>query len=106
MGEEWADRTGGLVFRYAPNARVPARSQDTVRSLGATSLRLLTAAVPDKAGFTPLPLAAVESNRVATAFGPDATRVLPATVDDVLRELDVCAVWHFACHGEHLPEQP
>lgn len=102
----WTDRTGGIVFRYAPNARVLTRSQQTVRGLGTASLRLLTAAVPDKPGLNPLPHAEVESNRVAETFGPDAERAMPATVENVLRHLDDCAVWHFACHGKHVADRP
>ena len=98
----WRDRTGGMVFRYAPNARVLLRGQRTARAFVGEDLSVLTAAVPDAPGRTRLRHALAESAGVAATFPPGrAQRPVPATVARVERSLDECAVWHLACHGIH-----
>ena len=103
----WCDGTGGTVFRYAPNARVLLRAQDTARRFAGADLSVLTVAVPKAHDLSLLPSAVTESDGVAARFGPSRTTRLPrATTTQVLRHLDDCEVWHFACHGEHDPAAP
>lgn len=103
----WHDRTGGIVFRYAPNARVLLRAQQTARALAGQDLSVLTAGVSDAPGRRRLRHALRESEGVAASFAPArAERPSPATVATVQRYLDDCAVWHFACHGIHDPMSP
>jgi CHAT domain-containing protein len=103
----WRDRTGGIVFRYAPNARVLLRAQRTRRALDGEELRVLTAAVPAAPGQPRLPYAPAESEGVAASFPPGhAERPTPPTVANVQRCLNDCEVWHFACHGIHDPVTP
>ena len=67
----WHDATGGIVFRYAPNARVLARAQRTAEALSGAEPRLLTAAVPSASGLPRLDRAIAESDGVARGFpGP------------------------------------
>jgi hypothetical protein len=102
----WRDRTAGMVFRYAPNARVLLRARHTAQRLAGERLRVLTVSVPDAPGFPPLDNAPAESRGVAALFADHADRPEPADVSSVRRHLDDCAVWHFACHGEHRPLAP
>lgn len=103
----WRDRTGAIVFRYAPNARVLLRAQAAARQVAAGGLSVLTAGVPEVSGYRRLRQAGTESENVAAAFAPArAQRPDPATVAAVTRHLDDCAVWHFACHGMHDPASP
>lgn len=99
----WRDQTGGLVFRYAPNARVFLRARAAAgRAPGVEKLRLLTVAVPDGPDGRRLPRAEDESHGIVALFGEHrTTRPSPAALADVVAALDACAIWHFACHGEH-----
>lgn len=105
-GGAWRDRSDGIVFRYAPNARVLLRAQRTGRALAEAELNVLTVGVPDARGHRRLPHAAVESERVAEQFRDRAVRPLPATASSVYGSLASCAIWHFACHGIHDSESP
>lgn len=103
----WCDRTDGLVFRYAPNARVLLRAQRTAADLADEQHTVLTVAVPDAPDKDHLPCATRESDGVCAQLGAHrVVRPSPATAARVLVELDSCAIWHFACHGEHDPEEP
>lgn len=104
----WRDRTGGMAFCYAPNARVLRRSQKAARSRGDVELRVMTAGVIEAAGHpNRLRHAQAESDGVAARFGQGRSeRPEPATVANVMRSLGRCEVWHFACHGEHDPVSP
>ena len=109
LGEDrvWRDRTGGTMFRYAPNARVLLRAQRTTERLRREPARLLSACVPDAPGHRRLPRATAESDGVTRCFPAELTeRPRPATVASVRRCLDVCTVWHFACHGIHDSASP
>ena len=98
----WRDRSGGLVLRYAPNARVLRRAQATARRPSDRSLPILTvsAASPTHA----LPWATAESREVAVLFGENALvrHDDAASVAAVLDSLDDTDVWHFASH--YLPD--
>jgi CHAT domain-containing protein len=103
----WHDRSDGLVFRYAPNARVLGRAQAQARSLAGRPLRVLTVDVPDAYGQAPLPCAPRESAGVVARFGTLRTeRPSPASRGTVLRAMDTCGIWHFACHGLHDRVEP
>jgi CHAT domain-containing protein len=103
----WHDRTAGLVFRYAPNARVLGRAQAQARALAGRSLRVLTVDVPDAAGEATLPWAAKESAGVVARFGTSRTqRPSPPSRAAVLRAMQTCGIWHFACHGIHSRADP
>lgn len=103
----WRDRTPGLVFRYAPNARVLGRVQAQARASEGRPLRVLTAGVPVAAGVARLRYAAEESAGVLARFGTSRTdHPLPATRAAVLRAMDTCGIWHFACHGIHWRTDP
>jgi hypothetical protein len=103
----WRDLTDGIVFRFAPNARVLMLAQETARAFEGELPRVLTVAVPDAPGAPPLPFARAESDAVLRLFGePRAERAQPASVAAVLGALDRCPIWHFACHGEHDPDDP
>jgi CHAT domain-containing protein len=102
----WRDQTAGFKFRYAPNARVLLRAQETMRAVAAAQPRALTVAVSDAPGQTRLPRAATESEGVAALFAPRVDRPSPACAPQVLASLDRCTIWHFACHGLHDPEEP
>lgn len=103
----WRDRTGGMVFRYAPNARVLLRAQRTAGALSLADATLLSVCVPAAAGHRLLRRALDESEGVARMFPADrATRPQPATVAGVRECLRACTVWHFACHGVHDPSSP
>jgi len=103
----WCDQMDELVFRYAPNARVLLKAQAAAHGLSSEGLKILTVQVPDPPGDRPLPRAAMESLGVAAQFPQRQTaRPSPATVANVIAALDGCAVWHFACHGRHDPDEP
>ena len=103
----WRDRTDGLVFRYAPNARVLGRAQAHARSLAGRPLRVLTAAVADTPGEPPLAWATGESDGVVARFGTASSeQPRPASRAAVLRAMDSCGIWHFACHGVHRRSDP
>jgi CHAT domain-containing protein len=102
----WRDATGGIVFRYAPNARVLARAQRTAEALSGAEPRLLTAAVPSASGLPRLDRAIAESDGVARGFPGPAEQPRPATVEAVRSRLDRCSIWHFACHGVHDAASP
>lgn len=103
----WLDQTGGMAFRYAPNARVLLRAQRTARALTGTELGVLSAGVPTAKDAPPLPHALEEARHVASAFPPALARQPePATRQSVLDHLADYAIWHFACHGEHDPLSP
>jgi len=103
----WSERTDDLVFRYAPNARVLLRAQAVARGFGAEDPQLLSVAVPDPPGDRHLPRVAAESLAVAAQFTERRTiRPSPATAANVTAALDRCAIWHFACHGRHDPDEP
>jgi CHAT domain-containing protein len=103
----WRDRSGGLVFRYAPNARVLGRAQAHARSIAGQRLRVLTVDVPDAPGEAQLLYAADESDGVVAEFGTSRTlRPRPVTRGAVLRAMDSCGIWHFACHGVHRRSDP
>jgi CHAT domain-containing protein len=106
-GDIWRDRTGGIVVRYSPNARVLLRAQRTAEAVSQEEPRLLTAAVPNAPGKPPLTHAAIESSGVAACFASGhAARPDPPTVANVVPLLDEATVWHFACHGTHDPQAP
>ena len=103
----WHDQTDGLVFRYAPNARVLGLAQSQARSLAGRPLRVLTVDVPDAPGESPLPCAEQESAGVVARFGTSRTeRPTPASRAAVLSAMDTCGIWHFACHGVHRQTDP
>lgn len=103
----WHDQTDGLVFRYAPNARVLGLAQSQARSLAGRPLRMLTVDVPDAPGESPLPCAEQESAGVVARFGTSRTeRPTPASRAAVLSAMDTCGIWHFACHGVHRQTDP
>jgi CHAT domain-containing protein len=106
-GGVWHDHTDGLVFRYAPNARVLALAQSQAGSLAGRRLRVLTVDVADARGESPLPCAAQESAGVVARFGTSRVqRPSPASRAAVLGGMDTCGIWHFACHGVHRPTDP
>lgn len=101
----WRDRTNGLVFRYAPNARVLLRAQRAAREAASREARVLTVGVSTSAEG-PLLHAQAESAAVHALFAPAAERPEPPGLDAVRRALDTCTVWHFACHGRYDPLEP
>jgi hypothetical protein len=72
----WRDRTGGLVFRYTPNARSLARAQATAREADDPQCAVLTVHAADT----------------------DAEQVLAA--------LGGAKIWHIACRTDHDPLDP
>lgn len=98
----WHDVAEGIVFRYAPNARVLLGAQ---RRADALSMRteveqLMSAAVPDAADGQELRHALDESRQLTALFGADSTRApRPAEAEPVMNALRDCTIWHFACHG-------
>lgn len=102
----WRDRTRGLVFRYAPNARVLRRARAHARSLDAGALPVLTVGVRKAPGQLELESAECESRGVSQRVGTRAIRPAPAVRGTVLDGMDQCAIWHFACHGIHKPAAP
>jgi CHAT domain-containing protein len=103
----WHDQTGGLVFRYAPNARVLLRAQAAAGAISVGDLQLLTVAVTDGPGAPRLQGAKDESQGVAAQFARRRTiRPWPATVTNVSAALDGCGIWHFACNGRHDLDEP
>jgi CHAT domain-containing protein len=106
-GGIWHDQSGGLVFRYAPNARVLSRAQARAGSTAGQAQRVLTVDVPDAPGRPRLPCASEESDGVVAWFGPSRTeRPSQASRAAVLRVMDTCGIWHFACHGVHRRAEP
>ena len=103
----WRDGSGGRVFRYAPNARVLARAQTHARALPPRTLPVLTVGVRKVAGHATLDSAELESAGVFARVGADrAVRLASPTRAAVLRAMDQCGIWHFACHGLHKPAAP
>jgi hypothetical protein len=103
----WHDRSDGLVFRYAPNARVLRRAQSRAGRLAGKPLRVLTVGVATAPGELPLACADDESAGVFERFREQgAERPTPASRDMVLAAMDRCEIWHFACHGVHHPTNP
>ena len=103
----WHDRSDGLVFRYAPNARVLRRAQSRAGRLAGKPLRVLTVGVATAPGELPLACADDESAGVFERFREQgAERPTPASRDMVLAAMDRCGIWHFACHGVHHPTNP
>jgi CHAT domain-containing protein len=98
----WRDHTGGVVFRYAPNARVLLGAQRRAAVLnGRTDAeQLMSAAVPDAPDEDEIRHALGESSRLTALFGAENTRApQPADAETVLNALQDCTIWHFACHG-------
>jgi CHAT domain-containing protein len=103
----WHDHSGGLVYRYAPNARVLSRAQAHASALAGRQLPVLTVDVPDAPGESRLPCASAESAGVVARLGASrAQRPVPPTRGAVLRAMDTCGIWHFACHGIHQSTDP
>ncbi|MBJ7330188.1 MAG: CHAT domain-containing protein [Solirubrobacteraceae bacterium] len=101
----WRDRTDGLVFRFAPNARVLLRAQQTAGRASVPELRVLSAGVRSSPAGT-LVNAPLESQGVQALFGAAVERVEPPVLAAVRRALETCAIWHFACHGTYDPVSP
>ena len=100
----WRDGSGGCVFRYAPNARVLARAQAHARTLAPRTLPVLTVGVRKAAGHPTLHSAERESAGVLARVGADrGVRLIGPSRSAVLRAMDQCGIWHFACHGLHKP---
>jgi hypothetical protein len=101
----WRDRTGGLVFRYAPNARLLARAQAQVRSNADPPLPLVT--VPGAGPARAEPSPADASRALQARYGDELVRH-PASShpDDVLAALGEAAIWHVACRIDHDPVEP
>jgi CHAT domain-containing protein len=104
----WTNRTDGLVFRYAPNARVLLRAEASARGMQGDELAILTVDVPHAPGLAPLEDATTESRTIAALFGSGGLvrRPRSRTIDDVLDALDSAAIWHFACHATHRSDEP
>jgi CHAT domain-containing protein len=102
----WRDRVPGLVLRYAPNARMLRSSQDIVTELPTAAPWVLSVAVPDVRGRRRLDFARAESAALGSVFGDRLRRPVAATVAEVSSLLDACPIWHFACHGDHDPDDP
>ena len=88
-----------------PRTRACSSARRRSKTCAATQLRILTVAVPGE-GDAALSCVDAESAGVADLFARRVTRPSPASVENVLAALDECEVWHFACHGEHDPDQP
>ncbi len=102
----WHDRSAGLVFRYAPNARVLARAQAQASALAGDPVRVLTVAVPDAPGEAVIAHARDESAAIAARWPGRTVHLDPGSRPAVLEAMDRCGIWHFACHGVHLPGRP
>ena len=100
------DRSAGLVFRYAPNARVLARAQAQASALAGAPVRVLTVAVPDAPGEAVIEHARAESAAVVARWAGRTEHPEPGSRRAVLQAMDRCGIWHFACHGVHLPGRP
>ncbi len=103
----WRTRSAAPALRYAPNARVLARAQAQSHALAGAELPVLTAAVQRAHPLAPLTYADAESDGVvARAASVPTQRPIPASRRAVAGAMDRCAVWHFACHGIHKPQNP
>lgn len=94
----WRDTTDGLVFRYAPNARLLTRAQVHSRESAGTDLRIVTVGDPP-AGREHDESAAV----IARFGGGHLVRPAASSVEQVLSELGDAPIWHVACRAEHDP---
>ena len=103
----WRDRFEGVAFRYAPNARALDRARATASSLARTEVSVLTVDVSEAPDASRLPYAAIESRAVEAQFENRLVRHLPnARRGEVLASLEQSTVWHFACHGRAVPDEP
>ncbi len=94
----WADRTNGLVFRYAHTARALRRAQAVARDAGGPELPVLTVADAD---------ATAESSAVAGCFGVGLVRPPSSCAPgDVLPAFGEAGIWHLACPVAHDPHDP
>jgi CHAT domain-containing protein len=109
--QRWRHLADRLAIRYTPNARALVRSFDRAASHDGRPLSLAAFDAPRGPGVPPR--ARLEHTRREVLEVDErwrATRqpvalVSPARRADALRVLSDHAVWHFACHGEALPDQ-
>lgn len=103
----WRNRLDDVAFRYAPNARALGRAQATAAILDPGEVSVLTVDVSHAPGASRLSHAAIESSAVKAQFDDRVVRRLPnARHGDVLAWLEQYTVWHFACHGREVPNEP
>ena len=95
----WRDTTAGLVFRYAPNARLLTRAQVRARESAGTGLPIVTVGEP------PAGRGHDESASVIARFdgGHLVRRPAVSSVEQALGALGDAAIWHVACCTEHDP---
>lgn len=105
-GPAWPGQAGFAV-RYAPNARVLLRAQCLAREQRGANHSVVSVAIPETAGWAALPHAETESVGVVAQFDAQhARRPRPATIANVLDQLEEGSIWHFACHAEHNSRVP
>ena len=100
----WRDRTGGLVFRYAPNARLLTRAQATARSIGTVDQPVAAVDEPRPGGYAADSASAVIADRLGAR--DLVRRPVSGTAVHVLETLGEAPIWHVACRVEHDPVAP
>ncbi|MDX6720570.1 MAG: hypothetical protein QOJ63_2824 [Solirubrobacteraceae bacterium] len=78
----WRDTTGGLVLRYAPNARLLTRAKEHAHESAGADVPIVTVGDPP------------------AGRGHDGSAT---SVDQVPGELGDATIWHIACRTEHDP---
>jgi hypothetical protein len=100
----WRDRTGGLGFRYAPNARLLTRAHATARSVGTVDQPVAAVDEPRPGGYA----AGTASVAIADRLGARdlLRRPLSSTAEHVLATLGEAPIWLVACLVDHDPVAP
>lgn len=95
-----------VAMRYAPNARMAAAARAAAGDRDRRPGSVLVVAVPAAPGRVEILAAKDEAVAVAHGYGHRATTLFDAAVGDVLERLPDNDVWHLACHGVAVPDQP
>jgi CHAT domain-containing protein len=101
---DWTFLADRVMVRYAHNARTLLRARERAEGFSRSSLSLLAVAAPQADPQGELPDTVLEIMRVAQQW------VRADTVPDghyatVQQALALHNVWHFACHGESIPDR-
>lgn len=93
-----------VAVRYAPNAQLAAAARLVAVELDRRPQRALAAAAGNVAPHPKLPYADAESVAIARRYG--SVPVVDASRSELAEGMAACGVWHLACHGQAVSDQP